>query len=77
MKVQRCSACGRVAFPPRLWCPDCGGDRWDDAEATEGVVETVTTTRDGAILATVVPNGGPPILVRLDEPSAEGDRIRL
>jgi hypothetical protein len=75
VKVRRCTACGRLAFPPRLWCPDCGRADWDEVEVESGVVETATTTRDGARLATVVLDGGPPILLGVD--ADDGDRIDL
>ena len=70
MIVERCTTCGRLAHPPRLWCPDCGGDSWEAAEVAGGVVETAT---EG--VATVVLDGGPPVLLAVD--AAPGTRISL
>lgn len=75
MRVARCSGCGRLSFPPRLWCPHCGRDAWEPAEVREGVVETATVTRDGDRVATVVLDGGPPVLVATD--ARPGERVEL
>ena len=75
MNVTRCRGCGRLAFPPRLWCPDCSSDAWEEAEAA-GVVETATQARDGTGVATVVLDSGPPVLARV-EGVQPGYRVRL
>ena len=63
--MTRCRGCGRLAFPPRLWCPDCSSDAWEEAEA-----------RDGTGVATVVLDSGPPVLARVERVQP-GSRVRL
>jgi hypothetical protein len=77
VKIRRCHGCGRHAFPPRLWCPDCGGDAWDEVEAGSGTVEKVTVTRDGVRVGTVRLDAGPLVVVRLDEDAEEGAPLGL
>ena len=76
MKLLRCRGCGRLAFPPRLWCPDCGAPAWEEADAPEGVVETATESREGVSIGTVLLDDGPPVLARLEGAEA-GARVRL
>lgn len=46
LRYQRCTACGRAVFFPRLVCPHCGADRLDWADsAGRGEVYSITTTR--------------------------------
>jgi uncharacterized OB-fold protein len=70
--MKRCASCGRLAFPPRLWCPDCGAGEWRDAEWPAGIVETAA---EG--IATIALDGGPPVLARLDDDAAPGTRVTL
>ncbi|MGI9557179.1 MAG: hypothetical protein ACR2N5_04475 [Solirubrobacterales bacterium] len=41
----RCLGCGHVAYPKRLACKRCGGDRWAEEDAARGVVEESTVRR--------------------------------
>lgn len=43
--VPRCRACGHLAYPPRILCPECGANDWGRALATDGVVTEVTVRR--------------------------------
>lgn len=43
LEGQRCSACGRLQFPPTARCPACWGDRLGPARLTgRGVIEALT-----------------------------------
>jgi uncharacterized OB-fold protein len=77
VKIRRCRRCGRHAFPPPLWCPDCAGDAWDEVEAGPGTVESVTVTREGVRVGTVRLEAGPPVVVRLDDGAEVGARLIL
>lgn len=77
MRIQRCRGCGRHAFPPRRWCPDCGGDSWEDVHAGEGVVESATVLRDGTRVGTVRLDAGPAAVVLIRDAVVEGDRLSL
>jgi len=80
----RCSACGRVAFPPRLVCR-CGEIAWVDAVLSVGHVETLTTLRaDGSrpqsspvVLATVRTLEGVAVITRADSCLIERDTVRI
>jgi uncharacterized OB-fold protein len=44
LPLQRCVACGRRFFPPRLLCP-CGGREFTTESVDRGIVEETTTVR--------------------------------
>lgn len=44
--VQRCTACGALAVPPKAVCPDCEGGSWDRAVlGGDGEVASYTVIR--------------------------------
>lgn len=46
--LSRCGTCSRLAFPPRSFCPDCGGTRMEWQEASgEGTLYSLTTVHAG------------------------------
>ena len=45
MKVAKCTACGRLAFPSHTRCTACGGTDFASTELEEGVVVTHTVLR--------------------------------
>ena len=46
--LSRCVACARLAFPPRSFCPDCGGQAMDWQEALgRGTLYSLTTVHSG------------------------------
>ena len=48
LTTTRCGDCGRAAWPPRGWCPECGSDRFDWMELpTQGVVHAFTVQETG------------------------------
>jgi uncharacterized OB-fold protein len=71
--IHVCRRCGYNAFPPRYFCPNCGGARWRRDLVTQGIVEERTILRhipgvseDSAILiAAVRVDAGPIIIARL------------
>ncbi len=66
LAFQRCTACARAVFPPRVLCPACGGARleWQRSDG-EGVVYSVTS---------LAPRGQDPYAVALVD-LAEGFRV--
>jgi uncharacterized OB-fold protein len=78
-----CSACGRVAFPPRLVC-QCGEIAWVDTVLSAGYVESLTTLRADSrrprsspvVLATVRTPEGAAVITRADT-CLEGDTVRI
>jgi hypothetical protein len=85
----RCAGCGRTAWPPRGFCPECGADRfaWMDLPG-EGVVHAFTIQETGLpagfdgprVFAVVKVDGHRIFTVLLDaDPSrvAVGQRVRL
>lgn len=43
MEAEKCKKCGKICFPPRLICPECGHREFDKyVLANEGVVKTYT-----------------------------------
>ena len=84
LPVLVCTRCGRVVFPERILCPDCGGSEWRRSRIEGGVVETATTLRraPGGIqtpvpIGTVRLDGGPPVVARLAAAASPGDRVLL
>jgi uncharacterized OB-fold protein len=46
VQVQRCTACGEHAVPPKAFCPSCGAARWESvALAGDGEVASFTVIR--------------------------------
>ena len=45
--VHACRTCDYRAHPPRLLCPRCGGDDWEELAAAAGVVTDVTELLSG------------------------------
>ncbi len=91
--ISACKACGHLAYPPRILCPECGGTEWGRRLAETGVVEELTVRRpvfkrrqlpwgnwlDQAEthLAAVVTDLGPRIVCRVPEGTKVGDRVTL
>ncbi len=83
--VSVCLRCGYAAFPERLLCPRCGGDRWERREAREGVVESQTRLhrapgrdyRPPLTLALVRLPSGPLVVARLDGEVPTGRMVTL
>jgi uncharacterized OB-fold protein len=85
----RCTGCGRVAWPPRGFCPDCRADTHDWVDlAAEGVVHAFTVQEaglpagfDGPRVFAIVTVGGHRIFTVLTgaDPAtvAIGQRVRL
>jgi uncharacterized OB-fold protein len=48
LSTTRCAGCGRVAWPPRGFCPECGADRveWTDLPP-EGTLHAFTVQEAG------------------------------
>ena len=83
--VSFCSRCGYAAFPERLLCPRCGGERWKRREAGEGVVDSRTRIHRAprrsysppVALALVRVTGGPLVVARLEDEVAIGGAVAL
>lgn len=44
LEAQKCEDCGKISFPPRLICPDCGSQNFSNTRLSEtGTVTTFTT----------------------------------
>jgi uncharacterized OB-fold protein len=43
--VPACRACGHLAYPPRILCPECGAGDWTRTLADSGIVTEVTVRR--------------------------------
>jgi uncharacterized OB-fold protein len=89
LSTTRCARCQRTWWPPRGFCPDCGGDRfdWIDLPA-EGVIHAFTVQEaglpagfEGPRVFAIVKVGGHRIFTIITgaEPArlAVGDRVRL
>ena len=79
-----CTACARIAFPPRLVC-QCGEIAWVDTVLSTGYVESLTTLRadsrrPGAgpvVLATVRTLEGVAVIARADTCLVERDTVGI
>ncbi len=48
LEAEKCDGCGSVMFPPRLVCPDCGGQKFSATKLSEtGTVATYTVIHVG------------------------------
>jgi uncharacterized OB-fold protein len=48
LATTRCAGCGRTAWPPRGFCPECGTDRFDWVDLpSEGTVHAFTAQATG------------------------------
>jgi uncharacterized protein len=56
--MTECRRCGRVVFPPRPLCPNCGAWDWQERLVERGIVEAVTW-RETRQLASVRTEAGP------------------
>ena len=46
MEAAKCKKCGKINFPPRLICPECGHREFDQVKLSgEGVIKTYTVIR--------------------------------
>ena len=46
LEAAKCSKCGKINFPPRLICPECGHREFEQVKiADEGVIKTYTVIR--------------------------------
>jgi uncharacterized OB-fold protein len=46
VRVQRCTACGEHAVPPKAFCPSCGAASWDSVVlAGDGEIASFTVIR--------------------------------
>jgi uncharacterized OB-fold protein len=83
--VAVCSRCGYAAFPERLLCPRCGGERWKRRQAAEGVVDSRTRIHRAprrdfnppVVLALVRVPGGPLVVARLEDEVAIRGAVAL
>jgi uncharacterized OB-fold protein len=89
--LQRCTACGRLRFPPMPGCPYCGarGYEREDVSGTGGIYSFVrvhralTPSMEGEVpyvVAVVELDEGPRMIGRVDAPDvmavAIGDRVQ-
>jgi uncharacterized protein len=83
--VSRCAACRAGFFPPRLFCPRCGGQEFEDDLVHDGVVEQSTIVRHAARQADWKPrrigsvrtSDGQVIVAGLEEELPNGQPVRL
>ena len=48
LSTTRCGGCGRTAWPPRVFCPECGSDAFTWTELSgEGVIHGFTVQETG------------------------------
>ena len=48
LATTRCAACGRLAWPPRGFCGECGSDRFDWADLSgRGTIHAFTVQEAG------------------------------
>lgn len=82
--VSSCGRCGWRGFPPRLWCPTCGGDALGETEVDSGKLEGTTVLRHAAgreprepvTLGTVRLEGGGRAVARIVD-AAPGDDVTV
>ncbi|MBS1880050.1 MAG: hypothetical protein JST31_11085 [Actinobacteria bacterium] len=93
LMVSECTACGYLAYPPRLLCPGCGGSSWRPRPAGAGVATEVTVRRpvferrqlpsgewveeEPTRLGAVSTEGGVRIIARLEAGIEAGGRVAL
>jgi uncharacterized OB-fold protein len=84
--IEICTSCAAAVFPPRLVCWRCHGTSWRRQATPIARVEeaTVLRYRIGAAgaqlpvaIATVLTDGGPRIVVRIEGPAEPGDLVTL
>jgi len=70
LSTTRCGGCGRTAWPPRVYCPECGSDAFTWTELSgEGVVHGFTVQETGLPVGFLV--AADPARLRI------GQRVRL
>lgn len=82
--VSVCGRCGWRGFPPRLWCPACGGDGLGETEVSSGKLEETTVLRRAAgraprgpvRLGTVLLEGGGRAVARVVD-AGPGDDVTV
>ena len=48
LSTTACAGCGRMAWPPRAFCPECGSDRFDWVDLPdEGTIHAFTVQETG------------------------------
>ncbi len=80
-----CTACGHVCFPARQLCHRCGGAAWRPVSVDHGIADDATTVlyQTGAAdagpchLASVRMMDAVVLLVRMDQPAARGQTVKL
>lgn len=89
LAVQRCRGCGRVLYPHRRACPNCGSvaPEADGAAGPGTVVDVVTlhlvpgrgkdATSNHPLFVLVLLDSGPRVLARADSALVRGDGVRL
>lgn len=77
ISIQSCQNCRAQHFPPRVLCPACESNTFTWSTQDFGVIEEMTTLNDGTAISTIVVEGGPKLVARVDATSAVGDRVRL
>lgn len=83
----RCTGCGRVAYPRRIACRECGSKSAEVNLSGRADLYSYTTVRVAPsgfeapyVLAYAVMDEGPRALVRIDDPPPQlaiGDRLEL
>jgi uncharacterized OB-fold protein len=83
LPLQRCSACGRRFFPPRLLCP-CGGREFSSEQAERGTLEERTAVRrapgrtlEHPVRVATIAIGDVRVIARLERDAADGDVVEL
>jgi uncharacterized OB-fold protein len=81
--LQRCTACGRRFFPPRLLCP-CGGRDFEIEEVDRGIVEEKTSLHrapgralEEPVRIATVAIGDVRVVARLERDAAVDDAVEL
>ena len=78
LRVPVCASCGQAVWPPRLLCPRCHGDRFEQRDGSVGTLEELTELggEERVELCTVRLAVGPVVVARCDG-ARRGDSVRL
>lgn len=75
--MDECAGCGRLLFPARLRCPNCGNREFRRVRLTIGIVEEITTRPGAAYAIATVRSRGVAVIARVPTTAKPGDEVRL
>lgn len=85
LMIDECTGCAQAWFPPRHWCPACGGNQWRSIQPQIARVAQSTTVRarvgiqpaQNLYMASVQLTEGPVVIAASETLLAPGTAVTL